>query len=90
MLDLRALLAGLTALGLVATSCAAPEKKPKPEQLEGGRKTSPARRSSDERPKPWVDDKRAHDSDRTGIEAYRVRKQWEEQQRRKRRDAGPK
>jgi hypothetical protein len=59
------------------------EQKPikNPEQVEGGRKTSPSRRAADEMPKPWPEERRSFDSDRTGVDPYRTRKQVEEQQK---------
>jgi hypothetical protein len=56
------------------------ERGPAPsvEEMEGGRKTSPSRRASDERPRPWTEERGPFDSDRMLIESHRARKQGEE------------
>ena len=86
--DRPAAYGGLCVIGLVAlavgAACATtkPAKQRAPaerrESVEGGREASPSRRASDQRPKPWVEQKRPFESDRLGIGEYRVHKQGKE------------
>lgn len=79
------------ALAFALGGCGAATQKPettkrsKPEEMEGGRKTSPSRRTSDERPRPWPEEKSPFEADRMGIEEYRVKKA--DEQSRKAREA---
>ena len=77
----RSVKLGLTS-ALVLAACMSPAERRReqqlPDRMQGSRtQESPSRRTAENRPRPWVEEKPPFEADRVGVGAYRARRQIE-------------